>query len=197
MKNPKMDDYESGELGGEERKGFYSSLGKILVFLALTVSVIGAAFGIIQLFALSESGLTPDLAWKERSYEETSLCGSNIVSQVSDLSLYYRLGVTLGTDGEFDPEKEVDLLVYTGGGDTASDNTTYTVSELAEMREYAEDLYWLADEAVYNYAYNDAGINKQKFLDYQDGYYETDTFDESEVSEAATESTEAFSGEDA
>ncbi|MDY2939145.1 MAG: HAMP domain-containing sensor histidine kinase, partial [Fusicatenibacter sp.] len=152
---------------------------------------------IIQLFALSESGLTPDLAWKESSYEETSLCGSNIVSQVSDLSLYYRLGVTLGTDGEFDPEKEVDILVYTGGGDVASDNTTYTVSELTEMRAYAEDLSWLADEAVNNYAYNDAGINKQKFLDYQDGYYETDTSDEGEVSEAATESTEAFSGEDA
>ncbi|MGN0314042.1 MAG: histidine kinase dimerization/phospho-acceptor domain-containing protein [Fusicatenibacter sp.] len=195
MKNPKMDDYDFGEQNREQRKGFYSPLGKILVFLILTAALIAAAFGAIQLIVLAECGLTPDAAVQDKKYEETTLCGNNIVVQLCNLRSYYELGTRLGIDGEYDPEKEVDLLAYLDGEKKADEHTTYTISQLSEMRAYADDLSWLADEAANSYASNDAGINKQNYLNYRDGVYEIYEYDEG-VTETAESSTESTSDDD-
>ena len=163
----------------KERK-LYSLTGKLIVFLLLIVFAASALFGGIQTLMLSSVGLTPNAAAKKLH---------NVMSYYNDMSKF-------GTNGRYDGTKEIDYRAFaTDGEGSGGISTTYTIDQLVKMYDdgSSADLNEVAAYTADNYATNDAGIDKEAYLAYEDG---TDVSQETEETDVAA-LTEEVSAADA
>lgn len=179
----------------KERK-LYSLTGKLIVFLLLIVFAASALFGGIQTLMLSSVGLTPNAAAKKYAFEETTACGTLVQRQLHNVMSYYNDMSKFGTNGQYDGTKEIDYRAFaTDGEGSGGISTTYTIDQLVKMYDdgSSADLNEVAAYTADNYATNDAGIDKEAYLAYEDG---TDVSQETEETDVAA-LTEEVSAADA
>lgn len=179
----------------KERK-LYSLTGKLIVFLLLIVFAASALFGGIQTLMLSSVGLTPNAAAKKYAFEETTACGTLVQRQLHNVMSYYNDMSKFGTNGRYDGTKEIDYRAFaTDGEGSGGISTTYTIDQLVKMYDdgSSADLNEVAAYTADNYATNDAGIDKEAYLAYEDG---TDVSQETEETDVAA-LTEEVSAADA
>lgn len=179
----------------KERK-LYSLTGKLIVFLLLIVFAASALFGGIQTLMLSSVGLTPNAAAKKYAFEETTACGTLVQRQLHNVMSYYNDMSKFGTNGRYDGTKEIDYRAFaTDGEGSGGISTTYTIDQLVKMYDdgSSADLNEVAAYTADNYATNDAGIDKEAYLAYEDG---TDVSQETEETDVAA-FTEEVSAADA
>ena len=179
----------------KERK-LYSLTGKLIVFLLLIVFSASALFGGIQTLMLSSVGLTPNAAAKKYAFEETTACGTLVQRQLHNVMSYYNDMSKFGTNGRYDGTKEIDYRAFaTDGEGSGGISTTYTIDQLVKMYDdgSSADLNEVAAYTADNYATNDAGIDKEAYLAYEDG---TDVSQETEETDVAA-LTEEVSAADA
>ena len=179
----------------KERK-LYSLTGKLIVFLLLIVFAASALFGGIQTLMLSSVGLTPNAAAKKYAFEETTACGTLVQRQLHNVMSYYNDMSKFGINGRSDGTKEMDYRAFaTDGEGSGGISTTYTIDQLVKMYDdgSSADLNEVAAYTADNYATNDAGIDKEAYLAYEDG---TDVSQETEETDVAA-LTEEVSAADA
>ena len=179
----------------KERK-LYSLTGKLIVFLLLIVFAASALFGGIQTLMLSSVGLTPNAAAKKYAFEETTACGTLVQRQLHNVMSYYNDMSKFGTNGRYDGTKEIDYRAFaTDGEGSGGISTTYTIDQLVKMYDdgSSADLNEVTAYTADNYATNDAGIDKEAYLAYEDG---TDVSQETEETDVAA-LTEEVSAADA
>ena len=179
----------------KERK-LYSLTGKLIVFLLLIVFAASALFGGIQTLMLSSVGLTPNAAAKKYAFEETTACGTLVQRQLHNVMSYYNDMSKFGINGRYDGTKEIDYRAFaTDGEGSGGISTTYTIDQLVKMYDdgSSADLNEVAAYTADNYATNDAGIDKEAYLAYEDG---TDVSQETEETDVAA-LTEEVSAADA
>ena len=168
-----------------KEKKLYSLTGKLVVFLLLIIFAAGTSFGVIQTLMLSNVGLTPNAAAKKYSFEETTACGTLVQQQLHNIMSYYNDMGKFGTNGRYDGKKEIDYRAFvTDGEQSGGDSTTYTIDQLGKMYDdgSSADLNEVAAYTADNYATNDAGIDKEAYLAYEDG---TDVSQETEETDVA------------
>ena len=179
-----------------KEKKLYSLTGKLVVFLLLIIFAAGTSFGVIQTLMLSNVGLTPNAAAKKYSFEETTACGTLVQQQLHNIMSYYNDMGKFGTNGRYDGKKEIDYRAFvTDGEQSGGDSTTYTIDQLGKMYDdgSSADLNEVAAYTADNYATNDAGIDKEAYLAYEDG---TDVSQDTEETDVAA-TTEEVSAADA
>lgn len=182
----------------KERK-LYSLTGKLIVFLLLIVFAASALFGGIQTLMLSSVGLTPNAAAKKYAFEETTACGTLVQRQLHNVMSYYNDMSKFGTNGRYDGTKEIDYRAFaTDGEGSGGISTTYTIDQLVKMYDdgSSADLNEVAAYTADNYATNDAGIDKEAYLAYEDGTdvsQETEETDVAALSAADAETFDSFS----
>ena len=182
----------------KERK-LYSLTGKLIVFLLLIVFAASALFGGIQTLMLSSVGLTPNAAAKKYAFEETTACGTLVQRQLHNVMSYYNDMSKFGTNGRYDGTKEIDYRAFaTDGEGSGGISTTYTIDQLGKMYDdgSSADLNGVAAYTADNYATNDAGIDKEAYLAYEDGTdvsQETEETDVAALSAADAETFDSFS----
>ena len=177
----------------KERK-LYSLTGKLIVFLLLIVFAASALFGGIQTLMLSSVGLTPNAAAKKYAFEETTACGTLVQRQLHNVMSYYNDMSKFGTNGRYDGTKEIDYRAFaTDGEGSGGISTTYTIDQLVKMYDdgSSADLNEVAAYTADNYATNDAGIDKEAYLAYEDG---TDVSQETEETDVAALTEEVSAG---
>lgn len=182
-----------------KEKKLYSLTGKLVVFLLLIIFAAGTSFGVIQTLMLSNVGLTPNAAAKKYSFEETTACGTLVQQQLHNIMSYYNDMGKFGTNGRYDGKKEIDYRAFvTDGEQSGGDSTTYTIDQLGKMYDdgSSADLNGVAAYTADNYATNDAGIDKEAYLAYEDGTdvsQETEETDVAALSAADAETFDSFS----
>lgn len=182
-----------------KEKKLYSLTGKLVVFLLLIIFAAGTSFGVIQTLMLSNVGLTPNAAAKKYSFEETTACGTLVQQQLHNIMSYYNDMGKFGTNGRYDGKKEIDYRAFvTDGEQSGGDSTTYTIDQLGKMYDdgSSADLNGVAAYTADNYATNDAGIDKEAYLAYEDGNdvsQETEETDVAALSAADAETFDSFS----
>lgn len=182
-----------------KEKKLYSLTGKLVVFLLLIIFAAGTSFGVIQTLMLSNVGLTPNAAAKKYSFEETTACGTLVQQQLHNIMSYYNDMGKFGTNGRYDGKKEIDYRAFvTDGEQGGGDSTTYTIDQLGKMYDdgSSADLNGVAAYTADNYATNDAGIDKEAYLAYEDGTdvsQETEETDVAALSAADAETFDSFS----
>lgn len=170
-----------------------------MVFLLLIIFAAGTSFGVIQTLMLSNVGLTPNAAAKKYSFEETTACGTLVQQQLHNIMSYYNDMGKFGTNGRYDGKKEIDYRAFvTDGEQSGGDSTTYTIDQLGKMYDdgSSADLNGVAAYTADNYATNDAGIDKEAYLAYEDGTdvsQETEETDVAALSAADAETFDSFS----
>ena len=145
---------------------------------------------------LSSVGLTPNAAAKKYAFEETTACGTLVQRQLHNVMSYYNDMSKFGTNGQYDGTKEIDYRAFaTDGEGSGGISTTYTIDQLVKMYDdgSSADLNEVAAYTADNYATNDAGIDKEAYLAYEDG---TDVSQETEETDVAA-LTEEVSAADA
>ena len=145
---------------------------------------------------LSSVGLTPNAAAKKYAFEETTACGTLVQRQLHNVMSYYNDMSKFGTNGRYDGTKEIDYRAFaTDGEGSGGISTTYTIDQLVKMYDdgSSADLNEVAAYTADNYATNDAGIDKEAYLAYEDG---TDVSQETEETDVAA-LTEEVSAADA
>lgn len=182
-----------------KEKKLYSLTGKLVVFLLLIIFAAGTSFGVIQTLMLSNVGLTPNAAAKKYSFEETTACGTLVQQQLHNIMSYYNDMGKFGTNGRYDGKKEIDYRAFvTDGEQSGGISTTYTIDQLGKMYDdgSSADLNGVAAYTADNYATNDAGIDKEAYLAYEDGTdvsQETEETDVAALSAADAETFDSFS----
>lgn len=109
---------------------------------------------------------------------------------------YYNDMSKFGINGRYDGTKEIDYRAFaTDGEGSGGISTTYTIDQLVKMYDdgSSADLNEVAAYTADNYATNDAGIDKEAYLAYEDG---TDVSQETEETDVAA-LTEEVSAADA